>query len=182
MKYCNRLPKEFAVLLFRDLVKLDKSILTQDAGRNYDGSKLATWTLAREFTLLDRFYHAAFGGSFLNHFWLVCACTPVWREAPAEVRAQLDANGMLVKDGQVTPDGFVVNTAFSTYQPYPANVAPDRRVPPQTLPTIGDRLSDARQGLEMGRARKMRNAPSSPASHQLLAGSFGPRRWVSTQP
>jgi phospholipase C len=68
----------------------------------------------------------------------------VWREAPPEVRAQLDASGTLVKDGQVTPDGFVVNTAFSTYQPYPANVAPDRRLPPQTLPTVGDRLSEAR--------------------------------------
>ena len=128
--------------------RMDKFVAWSDAAGlvmgHYDGSKLATWALAREFTLLDRFHHAAFGGSFLNHFWLVCACTPVWREAPAEVRAQLDANGMLVKDGQVTPDGFVVNTAFSTYQPYPANVAPDRRVPPQTLPTVGDRLSEAR--------------------------------------
>jgi phospholipase C len=128
--------------------RMDKFVAWSDAaglvmGHN-DGSKLATWALAKEFTLLDRFHHAAFGGSFLNHFWLVCACTPVWREAPAEVRAQLGANGMLVKDGQVTPDGFVVNTAFSTYRPYPANVAPDRRVPPQTLPTIGDRLSEAR--------------------------------------
>ncbi len=128
--------------------RMDKFVAWSDAAGlvmgHYDGSKLATWALAKEFTLLDRFHHAAFGGSFLNHFWLVCACTPVWREAPAEVRAQLDANGMLVKDGQVTPDGFVVNTAFSTYRPYPANVASDRRVPPQTLPTIGDRLSEAR--------------------------------------
>jgi phospholipase C len=128
--------------------RMDKFVAWSDAAGlvmgHYDGSKLATWALAKEFTLLDRFHHAAFGGSFLNHFWLVCACTPIWREAPADVRAQLDANSVLVKDGQVTPDGFVVNTAFSTYQPHPSNVAPDRRVPPQTLPTIGDRLSEAR--------------------------------------
>jgi phospholipase C len=30
--------------------------------------------LARRDTLADHFYHAAFGGSFLNHFFLVCAC------------------------------------------------------------------------------------------------------------
>ena len=24
---------------------------------------------------------SAFGGSFLNHFWLICACTPVYPNA-----------------------------------------------------------------------------------------------------
>ena len=41
-----------------------------------DGSKLALWHYAEEFTLADNFFHAAFGGSFLNHFWTICACTP----------------------------------------------------------------------------------------------------------
>jgi phospholipase C len=36
----------------------------------------ALWKLARENLLLDRFFQGAFGGSFLNHMWLVCACRP----------------------------------------------------------------------------------------------------------
>ena len=30
----------------------------------------------------DRFFHAAFGGSYLNHQWLIAADTPVWPNAP----------------------------------------------------------------------------------------------------
>ena len=39
--------------------------------------------MARQYTLADNFFHAAFGGSFLNHFWLVCACTQRFPNAPA---------------------------------------------------------------------------------------------------
>jgi phospholipase C len=127
--------------------RMDKFVAWSDAAGlvmgYYDGSKLPTWQLAQRFTLLDHFFHSAFGGSFLNHFWLVCACTPAWPEAPAALRAELDRAGAMTKDGAVTPDGFVVNTAFATYQPHPANVPADHLVPPQTLPTIGDRLSAA---------------------------------------
>lgn len=127
--------------------RMDKFVAWSDAAGlvmgHYDGSQLPVWRLAQEYTLLDHFFHAAFGGSFLNHFWLVCACTPAWPGAPADLVAQLDASGGLVKDGAVTPDGFVVNTTFSTYQPHPATVRADRLVPPQALPTIGDRLSEA---------------------------------------
>jgi acid phosphatase len=109
----------------------------------YDATDLPEGRLARQYTMADRFFHAAFGGSFLNHFWLVCACTPVWPNAPAGEVAQLDAEGLLVKDGTVTPDGYAVNTLFATNPPYPASVGdPARRLPPQTMPTIGDRLSE----------------------------------------
>ena len=60
-----------------------------------DGSQLRLWQWAREYTLADNFYMAAYGGSFLNHQWLVCACTPRHDDAPGGVRAQLDANGNL---------------------------------------------------------------------------------------
>src|SRR5213083_1150034 len=43
----------------------------------YDGSPLPMWQWAREYTLADNFFMGAFGDSFINHFWLVCACTPV---------------------------------------------------------------------------------------------------------
>ena len=53
----------------------------------YDATRLPLGRLAQEYVLADNFFHAAFGGSFLNHVWLVCACTPAWPEAPADLRA-----------------------------------------------------------------------------------------------
>ena len=133
----------------------------------WDGSRMKLWQWAREFVLADHFFMAAYGGSFLNHQWLICACTPVDRGAPASARAQLDAQGFLSKkngspasvmvgpvqlfDGRVTPDGYVVNTSQPPYQPSGIPPAPgdsldlaDRSkhpVPPQTAKTIGDTLS-----------------------------------------
>jgi acid phosphatase len=133
----------------------------------YDGSALKVWQWARQYTLADNFFMGAFGGSFLNHQWLVCACTPTYADAPASLHAQLDASGKLkrrpasppsvldgpvqVFDGQVTPDGFAVNTTQPPYQPSgmpPAtNGNPDfadlskHPLPPQTSKTIGDTLS-----------------------------------------
>ena len=57
---------------------------------NYKGASQHLWPLAKEFVLADHFHHAAFGGSFLNHFWLICACTPEFRAAPAKMIAALD--------------------------------------------------------------------------------------------
>ncbi|MDP2904114.1 MAG: alkaline phosphatase family protein, partial [Methylovulum sp.] len=42
----------------------------------YDGSKLPLWQWAKDYVLADNFFMAAFGGSYLNHQWLICACTP----------------------------------------------------------------------------------------------------------
>ncbi|HXZ49354.1 MAG TPA: alkaline phosphatase family protein [Usitatibacter sp.] len=109
----------------------------------YDASDLPLGRLAKRFTLADNFFMGAFGGSFLNHFWLVCACTPEWKAAPESMRAVLDARGFLVKDGAVTPDGYVVNTSYTVNAPHPAKITnPWFLVPSQTLPTIGDRLSE----------------------------------------
>jgi len=133
----------------------------------YDTSSLKLWQWARRYTLADRFFMGAFGGSFLNHQWLICACTPVFPDAPASMRAQLDERGRLKKrpgspasvmqgpvhvfDGQVSPDGYAVNTSQPPYQPSGAPPAkggnldladPARNpVPPQTAKTIGDTLS-----------------------------------------
>src|SRR5207302_9004311 len=94
---------------------------------------------ARKYTLADHFFHAAFGGSFLNHIYFISAAVPVFPKAPAAMRAVLDADGHLARDGAVTPDGYVVNTAFSVSQPRPAFARAESLVPPQTMPTIGDR-------------------------------------------
>ncbi len=126
--------------------KMDKFVAWSDAAGlamgYYDTSKLPLAKYAQQFTLADNFFHAAFGGSFLNHFWLICACSPTWPNAPADRIAQVDSQGNMVKDGTVTPDGYVVNTSFSVYSPHPVNVDAFHLVPPQTQPTIGDRLSD----------------------------------------
>lgn len=95
-----------------------------------------------EVTLCDHFFHAAFGGSFLNHMWLIAAQTPVFKDAPDSMVAKLNEDGTVMTDGAVTPDGFVVNTSYTVNAPHPATTAADNLVPNQTFATIGDRLSD----------------------------------------
>jgi len=126
--------------------KMDKFVAWTDAGAltmsYYDASNMPEGQLAKQYTMADNFFHAAFGGSFLNHFWLVCACTPPFPNAPASLVAQLDANGVLTKDGAVTPDGMAVNTLFTVNTPHPALAKPEELVANQTMPNIGDRLSE----------------------------------------
>ena len=127
--------------------KMDKFVAWSDAAglvmSYYDATNMPEGKLAQQYTMLDNFFHAAFGGSFLNHQFLICACAPTWADAPPSIVATLDANGMMTRDGQVTPDGFAVNTSYSVNQPHPASITDKSMlVPQQTAPTIGDRLSD----------------------------------------
>ena len=109
----------------------------------YENKNSPLWQYAQKYTLADHFFTAAIGGSFLNHIWLVCACSPVFKNAPAEELAKLDENGKLVKDGSVTPDGYAVNTIEPFNPPYKAKATDEkRRLPAQKMPTIGDRLSE----------------------------------------
>jgi len=135
---------------------------------HYDGSKLPMWKWAQDYTLADNFFMGAFGGSYLNHVWLICACAPTDRDAPARLRAKLDERGWLartpaspasvlngppqfVQSGLLTPDGYSVNTTQPRYQPslVPPAKGGDPRyadpakytLPPQTQKTIGDTLS-----------------------------------------
>jgi acid phosphatase len=137
----------------------------------YDGSRLPMWQWAREYTLADAFFMGAFGGSFLNHQWLICACTPRDESAPDRLRAQLDDKGRLRRrpdspasalkgelrtfDGDFSPDGYAVNAAQPPYQPSglpPAKDGDSRlavnspgsslyAMPPLRAKTIGDTLS-----------------------------------------
>ncbi|WP_054772587.1 alkaline phosphatase family protein, partial [Methylogaea oryzae] len=109
---------------------------------HYDAGLSPMGAFARQYTVADNFFQAAFGGSFLNHQWLVCACTPRYEGAPAELKTQLDANGKAVKERALTPDGYAVNTLQPFAAPFDAKAAdPALRLPPQLQPTIGDRLS-----------------------------------------
>jgi acid phosphatase len=50
---------------------------------HYDYSQSALFGLAKEFVLADNFFQGAFGGSFLNHQYLICACAPEYPNADA---------------------------------------------------------------------------------------------------
>jgi phospholipase C len=133
----------------------------------FDGSQMKVWNWAREYTLADHFFMGAFGGSFMNHIYLACACVAVDPGAPDSIKAQLDAKGNLKKkpgspasaldgpvevlDGRSTPDNYLVNTSQAPYQP--SGIPPasggdldfadkaKHPVPPQTQKTIGDTLT-----------------------------------------
>jgi acid phosphatase len=129
-----------------------------------------------DYAIADNFFQAAFGGSFLNHQWLVAARDPKWVGAlndgsADDLHSVVDSNGMpnnyplyvspagaTVKDQALTascnpgpgrgptPPGvlcgnFAVNTIQPAYQPFAPGTPVTRQLPPQTAPTIGDRLS-----------------------------------------
>jgi acid phosphatase len=48
---------------------------------HYDTSRSALYALAQQFVLADNFFQGAFGGSFLNHQYLICACAPEYPDA-----------------------------------------------------------------------------------------------------
>ena len=108
---------------------------------HYDGHSLPLWQYAKKYTLADNFFQSAFGGSFLNHFWIACACTPRYENAPDEVMIKLDANGAQIKDGQVIDD-HAVNTLQPSSPPFKLGTPTAKHLPPQTMPTIGDRLTE----------------------------------------
>lgn len=110
----------------------------------YDGSGLNLFKLAQQYTLADNFFMGAFGGSFLNHQYFVCACAPYNPAAPVGMRAVVTTPGgsnlvinsaktpssiqngqaRFVQDGQYTDDGYAVNTILPPYQPSATAAAP----------------------------------------------------------
>jgi phospholipase C len=123
--------------------KNDKFVAYADSGGlvmgHYDGSKLPLWPIAEQYVLADNFFMGAFGGSFLNHIWFVCACVPKYPDAdksPAKgLIAAVEADGVTLKladnspksamdgipkfvnNGQITPDFYAINTMQPPYQP-----------------------------------------------------------------
>lgn len=109
----------------------------------HDMRNSALWHYAREYTLCDQFFAAAFGGSFLNHQWLIAARTSYVGDDTNISRYELTAEGEVLHDGVLTPDGYAVNTIQPYYPPYKAKYADARmRLQPLTYDTIGDRLSE----------------------------------------
>ena len=102
---------------------------------------LRLWDAAREFVLCDNFFQGAFGGSYLNHQYLISAAVPFYPNASTSVaESQIaslqgdDPTGTRLKPldkspasamtgapqfgpSALTPDGFAVNTMAPPYWP-----------------------------------------------------------------
>jgi acid phosphatase len=102
---------------------------------------LNLWQIARKYTLCDNFFMAAFGGSYLNHQFLISGRTPEHFDAangPAKEKiavlsdgpqgyqlatsakspaSALDGPAKYINNGAITPDGYAVNTMAPPYQP-----------------------------------------------------------------
>ncbi|MRJ22193.1 acid phosphatase [Pseudomonas haemolytica] len=102
---------------------------------------LRLWDVAKEFVLCDNFFQGAFGGSFLNHHYLISATAPFYPNAaqsvakaqiatlqsddPTDTRLKpLDKSPASAMTGPpqfgpsaLTPDGYGVNTLAPPYWP-----------------------------------------------------------------
>ncbi len=106
------------------------------------GARMRLWQLARDYTLCDNFFMGAFGGSFLNHQYLIAARPPYYPDAdksPAKLRttllasddpnelhlleddtsphSALDGKPKFVRRGGLTPDFWAVDTMSPPFQP-----------------------------------------------------------------
>jgi acid phosphatase len=105
------------------------------------GKNLGLWKIAEQFTLCDNFFMAAFGGSYLNHQFLISGRTPEYfnaastaakkkiavledgptgfrlKPAPDCPASAMDGKPTFVNDGAITPDGYAVNTMAPPFQP-----------------------------------------------------------------
>ena len=114
---------------------------------HFDYSRSALYGLARQFVLADHFFQGAFGGSFLNHQYLICACAPEYpdadsatakpsiavlehdaaghylprlKAAPNSAPSALDGPPTFARSGNITPAGYFGDSKFyavNTMQP-----------------------------------------------------------------
>jgi phospholipase C len=118
-----------------------------------DATPLPEGKLAQEFVLCDLFFHSAYGGSFLNHQWLIAAQTPPWTAPiPAGWQSSYDPVAKKLNDNQLTFDGkYAVNTIQPLLAPFFPGTSTAKRLlinntdssQPGYTPNIGNRLDDA---------------------------------------
>ena len=156
-----------------------------------------------DYAISDRFFQAAFGGSFLNHQWLVAAATPTFSNALGDGSADdlhslVDANGMPntyplytptgpVKDASAdravqlaaAPPGLRVRRLRGQHDPadLPALRAGHRGRAAarrrRRAPTIGDRLSERGRRLGLVLGRLVERQRRR---RRARAGRTAPRR------
>ena len=90
----NALTGDIVHRFYHEQLQIDNGLLES---KNGDLDKFVTWSdnpglvlsyidatnlpegrLAQQYTLCDNFFHSAYGGSFLNHQWLIAAASPPW--------------------------------------------------------------------------------------------------------
>jgi acid phosphatase len=127
---------------------------------HYDYSQSALYALAKEFVLADNFFQGAFGGSFLNHQYLICACAPEYpfadtaaakpsiaildkdtagqylprlKQAKNAKRSALDEPPRFAKSGNLTPVNYFGDGKF-----YAVNTMQPAYQPSGNTPAVGD--------------------------------------------
>ena len=117
-----------------------------------DATQLPEGKLAQQYTICDNFFHSAYGGSFLNHQFLVAAAAPQWLQPiPTGFQSSWDPVTRKLSDANLTIDGqFAVNTTQGAQTPHPPTATNKLLLPinnvdpsqPGYTPTIGNRLDD----------------------------------------
>ena len=119
-----------------------------------DTSGTSMWSYAQNFAMLDNFYASAFGGSFLNHQYLIAAQAPTVSALPSGTTNTLSSytgksfapcsDTVYTRIPCTATDGtiYAVNTVQPLNPPFDPTTQPANRLPVQTNTTIGDRLSD----------------------------------------
>ena len=99
---------------YQEQFQMNYGLMNRYVIANYTAGSVASYTETRtlpiyqylhrqnstvKYAIMDNFFHAAFGGSFLNHQWLVAARTPVWPNAvndgsTKDLHSVVDINGM----------------------------------------------------------------------------------------
>jgi phospholipase C len=118
-----------------------------------DATNLSEGQLAQQYTLCDNFYHSAYGGSFLNHQWLISAQSPPWTTPiPPGWQSNYDSTTKTLADNQLTFDGrYGVNTIQPLLAPFSSGTPTSKRLvinntdpaQPGYIPNIGNRLDDS---------------------------------------
>jgi phospholipase C len=100
---------------------------------HFNATNLPEGLLAQQYTMDDNFFHSAYGGSFLNHQFLVSANAPVYPNAPSSMIATVDSTGQLalnpttgkiVHDGNITPTtAQALANGFNGSSPFDKNYA-----------------------------------------------------------
>jgi len=95
-----------------------------------DATNMPEGQLAQQYTLCDNFFHSAYGGSFLNHQFLVAANAPQWTQpVPTGWQSSYNATTKTLADNQLTFDGkYGVNTIQPLLAPFSSGTPTAKRL------------------------------------------------------
>ncbi len=91
---------------------------------------------APHYVIADNFFHAGFGGSFMNHQWLIAVRTPRYENPPSlgadqDLHSSIDANGLATKPPK---EVYEASKTPMRDRPLTAYCEGDPRIPPDRAP------------------------------------------------